>query len=441
MPALGADVVLEGSLSERTRQAAREVLDGKRKGVRALVPFAGPAFIASIAYMDPGNFATNIQGGALFGYNLLWVVLFANVTAMMFQALSAKLGIVTGRNLPEVCRERLPKSVSISMWIVSEIGAMATDLAEFLGATIGLAILFHLPLLVGAIVTGIATYAILMLQNKGFRQVESLIIGFVGVIVLCYVIETVLARPEWGLIAYHAVVPWLGGPASLVLAVGIIGATVMPHAIYLHSSLTQDRIVPANRGEADLVVRFSNFDVLIALGIAGVVNMAMMYMSAAVFHFGGHPEVASIESAYKTLTPLLGSAAASIFLLSLMASGISSSVVGTMAGQVIMQGFVGFAIPLWVRRIVTMVPTIVIIALGVNTTAALVISQVVLSLVLPVPVMTLVAFTNRREVMGDLANAPSIKVLAVVAAALIIVLNGALLWQTLGLPLPRIGGG
>ncbi|MBV8264046.1 MAG: Nramp family divalent metal transporter, partial [Candidatus Eremiobacteraeota bacterium] len=357
MPALGADVALEGgSLSDRTRQAAREVLDGKRRGVKALVPFAGPAFIASIAYMDPGNFATNVQGGAAFGYNLLWVVVFANATAMLFQALSAKLGIVTGKNLPEVCREQLPKPVSFGMWIVSEIAAMATDLAEFLGATIGLSLLFHLPLLAGAIVTGIATYAILMLQTKGFRQVESLIIGFVGVIVLCYVLETILARPDWGLVAYHAVVPWLGGPASVLLAVGIIGATVMPHAIYLHSSLTQDRIVPANRTEANVVVRFSNFDVLIALGIAGIVNMAMMYMSAAVFHFGGHPEIASIESAYKTLTPLLGSAAAAIFLLSLMASGISSSVVGTMAGQVIMQGFVGFAIPLWVRRVVTMVP-------------------------------------------------------------------------------------
>ena len=440
MPALGADVALEGgSLSDRTRQAAREVLDGKRRGVKALVPFAGPAFIASIAYMDPGNFATNVQGGAAFGYNLLWVVVFANATAMLFQALSAKLGIVTGKNLPEVCREQLPKPVSFGMWIVSEIAAMATDLAEFLGATIGLALLFHLPLLAGAIVTGIATYVILMLQTKGFRQVESLIIGFVGVIVLCYVLETILARPDWGLIAYHAVVPWLGGPASVLLAVGIIGATVMPHAIYLHSSLTQDRIVPANRTEANVVVRFSNFDVLIALGIAGIVNMAMMYMSAAVFHFGGHPEVASIESAYKTLTPLLGSAAAAIFLLSLMASGISSSVVGTMAGQVIMQGFVGFAIPLWVRRVVTMVPTIVVIALGVNTTAALVISQVVLSLVLPVPVVTLLAFTNRREIMGELANARAVTVIAVVAAAIIIMLNTALLWQILGLPLPWHG--
>jgi manganese transport protein len=443
MPALvGADLVHDkDTSSERTRRAAREVLEGRRKGFRALIPFAGPAFIASIAYMDPGNFATNVQGGASFGYNLLWVVVFANFTAMLFQALSAKLGIVTGKNLPEVCRERFAKPTAITMWIVSEVGAMATDLAEFLGATIGLALLFHLPLLIGAIITGIATYTILILQSKGFRQIESLITTFVGVIVFCYVLETILARPNWGQVAYHAAVPWLGSPYAVLLAVGIIGATVMPHAIYLHSSLTQDRIVPASRVEMGVVIRFSNIDVLIALGIAGAVNMAMMYMSAAVFHFGGHPEVASIESAYKTLTPLLGSAAASIFLLSLMASGISSSVVGTMAGQVIMQGFVGFAIPLWVRRVVTMIPTFVIIGLGVNTTAALVISQVVLSLVLPLPVIVLLMFTNNRAIMAELVNRPIAKVTGALAATIVIGLNFVLLWQTLGLPMPRSMGG
>ena len=437
MPA-DADLVVDPRTStERTRVAARDVLDGRRRGLRALIPFAGPAFIASIAYMDPGNFATNVQGGATFGYQLLWVVVFANLTAMLFQALSAKLGIVTGKNLPEVCRDRFPRSVSISMWAISEIAAMATDLAEFLGATIGLSLLFGLPLFVGALITGVATYGILIMQSKGFRQIESLITGFVGVIVLCYVVETILARPDWHLIAYHAVVPWLGGPQSIMLAVGIIGATVMPHAIYLHSSLTQDRIVPRSRSEAGVIVRFSNVDVLIALGIAGVVNMAMMYMSAAVFHFGGHPEVASIQSAYKTLTPLLGTAAAGIFLLSLMASGISSSVVGTMAGQVIMQGFVGFTIPLWVRRVVTMVPTLIVIGLGVNTTAALVISQVVLSLVLPLPVIVLLVFTGDRRIMGEHRNHSLVKVMGIAAAAVVLGLNGLLLWQTFGFPLPH----
>jgi manganese transport protein len=440
-PAVRAEAILDGGASERTRAAARRVLEGRTKGWAAIIPFAGPAFIASIAYMDPGNFATNVQGGSSFGYNLLWVVVFANLTAMLFQAMSAKLGIVTGKSLPEICRDHFSKPVSLSMWGVSEIAAMATDLAEFLGATIGLALLFNLPLLTGAIITGILTYAILILQNRGFRKIEMLITGFVGVILLCYVIETIFARPNWGLTLYHSVVPWLGGPNSILLAVGIIGATVMPHAIYLHSSLTQNRVVPKNRQEARVVVRFSNIDVIIALGVAGLINMAMMYMSAAVFHFSGHPEVASIESAYKTLTPLLGSAAAGIFLLSLMASGISSSVVGTMAGQVIMQGFVGFTIPLWVRRVVTMIPTIAIIALGVNTTQALVISQVVLSLVLPLPIITLLFFTSKKTVMAEAVNRPLVKLAAIAAAALVIGLNLILLWQTAGLPLPKFLAG
>ncbi len=435
----GVGVVLEpDSLSERTRRAAREVLEGRRKGLRALLPFAGPAFIASVAYMDPGNFATNVQGGASFGYRLLWVVVFANVTAMLFQALSAKLGIVTGKNLPEVCRERFSTRTAIGMWLVSEIGAMATDLAELLGAAIGLSLLFHLPLLIGVVVAAIATYAVLLMQSKGFRQVEALIASLVGVIAVCYVLETVLARPDLGQIAFHSVVPWLGSPLALVLAVGIIGATVMPHAIYLHSSLTQDRIVPESRAEMGVIVRFSNIDVLIALGLAGIVNVAMMYMSAAVFHFHGHPEVASIESAYQTLTPLLGSAAAAIFLTSLMASGISSSVVGTMAGQVIMQGFVGFTIPLWVRRLVTMLPTVIIVALGVNATKALILSQVVLSIVLPLPIIVLLIFTNKRAIMADLVNTPVVKILGITASAVIIILNIVLIWQTLGLPVPGL---
>ena len=418
-------------LSERTRDAAKEVLAGRRKGLRALLPFAGPAFIASVAYMDPGNFATNVQGGSAFGYNLLWVVVFANVTAMLFQALSAKLGIVTGKNLPEMCRERFSKPVAVSMWIVSEIGAMATDLAEFLGATIGLNLLFHIPLFAGVIVTGVATYAILIMQTKGFRPIEAFITALVAVITMCYVVETVLARPDWSQIAYHSVVPWLDGRNAVLLAVAIVGATVMPHAIYLHSSLTQDRIVPANRSEMRAIIRFSNIDVLIALGIAGIVNLAMMYMSAAVFHFGGHPETATIDSAYRTLIPLLGSLAAGAFLVSLIASGISSSVVGTMAGQVIMQGFVGFAIPLWVRRLATMLPTIAVIGLGVQPTAALVISQVVLSLVLPLPVIVLLLFTNHKAVMGDSTSGPLMRALGIAAAAVIIALNAALLWQSL----------
>ena len=432
----GVELAAVDRFSERTRRAAQEVLAGRRKGLRALLPFAGPAFIASVAYMDPGNFATNVQGGSAFGYNLLWVVVFANLTAMLFQALSAKLGIVTGKNLPEVCRDQFSRPVAMAMWLVSEVGAMATDLAELLGATIGLNLLFHVPLLLGVIIAGAATYLILLMQTKGFRPIESLIAALVGVIAICYVVETVLARPNWGQVAYHSIVPWLGSPTAVLLAVGIIGATVMPHAVYLHSSLTQDRIVPMNRSEMRTVIGFSNIDVLIALGIAGLVNLAMMYMSAAVFHFGGHPEVASIESAYRTLTPLLGAAAASVFLLSLMASGISSSVVGTMAGQVIMQGFVGFAIPIWVRRLVTMLPTAAVVALGVNTTQALVLSQVVLSLVLPLPLVVLLMFTNNPSIMAESTSNPVMRALGIAGAGIIITLNGLLLWQTLGLPLP-----
>jgi manganese transport protein len=423
------------AMSAGTRRAAQEVLAGRRRGLRALLPFFGPAFIASVAYMDPGNFATNVQGGSAFGYNLLWVVVFANLTAMLFQALSAKLGIVTGKNLPEVCKEQFPKVTVTIMWLVSEVGAMATDLAELLGATIGLNLLFHVPLLLGVLVAGAATFVILLMQSKGFRPIEGLITALVGVIAVCYVVETVLARPDWGQVAYHSFVPWLGSPSALLLAVGIIGATVMPHAVYLHSSLTQYRIVPINRSEMRTIVHFSNIDVLIALGIAGLVNLAMMYMSAAVFHFGGHPEVASIQSAFRTLSPLLGTAAASVFLLSLMASGISSSVVGTMAGQVIMQGFVGFAIPLWVRRVVTMLPTAVVVALGVNATQALVLSQVVLSLVLPLPLVVLLMFTNNASIMGDSATGPAMRVLGIAGAAVIIGLNCVLLWQTLRLPM------
>jgi manganese transport protein len=422
----------EGRMTERTRSAAREALENRRRGVLALLPFLGPAFIASVAYMDPGNFATNIGAGSLFGYRLLWVVVFANLTAMLFQSLSAKLGIATGLSLPEVCRDRLPKPVSLGMWVVSEVGAMATDLAEFLGATIGLNLLFGLPLLVGAGVTGVATFAILSLQRRGFRPIEAFITALIGVMALSYVLEVVFSHPSFGQIALGSVRPWLGGSGSVFFAVSIIGATVMPHVVYLHSSLTADRVRPRDGAERRRLLRLSNIEVVIALGLAGLVNMAMLAMAAATFH-GSHSGVADIASAYRTLTPLLGPAAGIVFLVSLLASGISSSSVGTMAGQVIMQGFVGFRIPLWVRRLVTMLPTIVVIWIGVNPTRALVLSQVMLSLVLPVPVIALVAFTRSRSLMGDLVNRRLTSVVAIAGAACILVLNVVLLVQVLGL--------
>jgi manganese transport protein len=416
------------SLSDRTTAAVREVLDGQRIGVRAVLPFAGPAVIASVAYIDPGNFATNIEAGARYGYALLWVVLLANGVAMLFQAMSARLGIVTNRNLAELCREHFPRPVVLAMWGVSEIAAMATDLAEFLGGAIGLSLLFHLPLLAAMVITGLATYAILLLDRTGFRPLEIVIGTLVGVIALCYLVELVVAPPDWAAAAVGAVVPRLPDSDALLLAVGIVGATVMPHAIYLHSGLTQDRAPARHARDRRALVRFSNREVVAALALAGLVNAAMIMMAARAFH-AGHSGVAEIETAYHTLVPLFGAAAAGVFLLSLMASGISSSVVGTMAGQVIMQGFTSWRIPVWVRRLATMLPAFAVVAAGVDATRSLVISQVVLSLALPVPMIALVVLSRSRAVMGAMRTGPRMFALAVAATLATIVLNALLIGQ------------
>jgi manganese transport protein len=426
------------SVTDRTISAGREVLTGQRRGLRALLPFAGPAIIASVAYMDPGNFATNIQAGAKFGYMLLWVVLAANLIAMLFQALSAKLGIITGQSLAEHCREKFPRPVVYAMWLISEVGAMATDLAEFLGGAIGLSLLFGLPLLLSLAVTGIVTWLMLLIQESGFRPIELLIGAFVGIIGLCYLVEVVITPPDWGAFAYHLVVPKLQGAESITLAVGIIGATVMPHAIYLHSSLTQNRMPAHTDAERRRVLNFSNGEVLIALSLAGLVNFAMVGMAAVVFHASGRSDIADIETAYHTLIPLLGTGAAAVFLLSLLASGFSSSVVGTMAGQVIMQDFVRFRIPLWLRRLITMVPPFVVVALGFNATQALILSQVVLSLVLPIPMIALLLITSRREVMGDFVNGRFLNAVAIAAAVVVLTLNALLLLQLAGISV--VGG-
>ncbi|HLZ56628.1 MAG TPA: Nramp family divalent metal transporter [Ktedonosporobacter sp.] len=419
-----------------TRVAARAALDGKSRGLKAVLPFLGPAFIASVAYIDPGNFATNIQGGSAFGYNLLWVIALANLMAMLLQTLSAKLGLATGKNLAELCRERFSKPVVYLMWIASEIAAMATDLAEFLGASIGLNLLFGIPLIYATLITGVITFVILWLERYGFRPLEAVITALVGVIALCYIVETFFSRPDWGQIGFHTVVPWIGGSDSVLLAVGIIGATVMPHVIYLHSSLMQNRIIPRNEKEARRIFRWSIPDVVIAMGVAGLVNMAMLYMAASTFHATGHSNIADIGTAYQTLAPLLGGAASIVFAVSLLASGLSSSTVGTMAGQVIMQGFVGFTIPVWVRRLVTMAPALVVVWLGFNPTQTLVVSQVVLSFVLPLPVITLVMFTRRRDLMGTLVNKPLTTWLAILCSAIILVLNVVLLYLTFA---PQLG--
>jgi len=421
----------------RTVTAATEVLEGKsRKGwYRRLLPFLGPAFIASVAYVDPGNFATNIQGGAQFGYMLLWVIVASNLMAMLTQTLSAKLGIATGRNLAEMCRDRFPRWAVWVMWAIMEFVAMATDLAEFLGAALGFNLLFGMPLFVAGLLTGATTFAILALERRGFRPLEAIITGFVGIIALCYLLETIFGRPDWGKIAYHSVVPQFSGAESVVLATGILGATVMPHVIFLHSALTQGRIITRDPVQLRRLFRFECVDVTLAMGLAGLVNGAMLIMAAATFFEKGLTTVGTIEEAHKTLAPLLGPASSWVFAISLLASGLSSSTVGTMAGQVIMQGFIHRQIPIWLRRLVTMLPALVVIAIGLEPTRTLVISQVVLSFGLPFALVPLVIFTARSDLMGVLVNRRVTTVVAGLMAFLIVVLNIFLLYETL------LGGG
>jgi manganese transport protein len=416
-----------------TVTAAEQVLSGgsTRRGISRLLPFLGPAFIASIAYVDPGNFATNIQGGAQFGYLLLWVVVASNLMAMLIQSLSAKLGIATGHNLAEMCRLHFPRPVVWIMWVLMELVAMATDLAEFLGAALGFNLLLGIPLWLAALLTVVVTFLILMLQNRGFRPLEIVISAMLGVIALCYLVETLLDRPDWGQVLYHAVVPGFAGTESILLATGILGATVMPHVIFLHSSLTQGRIVVKDPTQRRRLFHFEIADVTIAMGVAGLVNAAMLMMAAATFHRAGLVNIASIEEAHLTLEPLLGSAARWIFALSLLAAGLSSTTVGTMAGQVVMQGFIERHIPVWLRRLVTILPSLAVVFWGLDPTRTLVISQVVLSFGLPFAVVPLVMFSRRADLMGELVNRPWTTAAAVAVAALILLLNFYLLYQTI----------
>jgi len=423
-------------MTERTVEGIREVLAGRAKGFRPLL-FAGPAVIASIAYMDPGNFATNIQAGAKYGYALLWVVLVANGVAMLFQALSAKLGIVTGRNLAEMCREQFPLPVVYALWIVSEVAAMATDLAEFLGGAIGLSLILHIPLLAGMGVTAVLTYGILMFEGRGFRPTELIIGALVAAIAICYLVEMFVAPIDWAAAGFGSITPRFPDGGALTIAVGIVGATIMPHAIFLHSGLTQNRAPARNDRERRQLLRFSNVEVVIALAVAGLVNVAMVVMAASALH-EGHSDVAEIETAYSTLTPLLGAGAAGAFLTALLASGLSSSAVGTMAGQLIMQGFVGFRIPVAVRRLVTMAPAFIVVWFGVNSTSALVVSQVVLSFALPAPVIALLMFTRRKDIMGAFVNSRLTNLAAAVGTVVILALNVILLLQIFGVAIPGL---
>ena len=416
-----------------TVTAAVEVLSGEstRKGLGRLWPFLGPAFIASVAYVDPGNFATNLQGGAEFGYTLVWVVVASNLMAMLVQTLSAKLGIATGKNLAELCRENYPRPLVLFMWAMMELVAMATDLAEFLGAALGFYLLFGMPLWIAGLATALVTFIILALERYGFRPLEAVITALVGVIVICYLVEMFIVRPDWGKITHSFLPPRFSGTESLFLATGILGATVMPHVIFLHSALMQGRIKVSEPAQLKKLFHFEAVDVVLAMSVAGVVNAAMLIMAAETFHSRGLINVDAIEKAYLTLEPLLGHAASYFFAISLLASGLSSSAVGTMSGQVIMQGFLKRQIPVWLRRLVTMLPALAVIFIGLDPTRTLVISQVILSFGLPLAVIPLALFTRRKDIMGVLANRHYTTLAAGLSGSLIVALNLYLVYRTL----------
>jgi manganese transport protein len=422
---LGVGSVLPGEAA--TLRAAQASLVGESKGLRGLWPFLGPAFIAAVAYIDPGNFATNIAGGAKYGYLLLWVVLSANLMAMLVQTLSAKLGIATGRNLPETCRDNFSRPVSMALWIQAEAIAMATDLAEVLGAALGLHLLFGMPLFPAGLLAGAGAFGILALQRYGFRRLEAVIAGMVGVIVVAFGFEVILAKPDPEGVVTHLFVPRFDGSESVLIAAGILGATVMPHVVYLHSALTQNRIPGRNEEEKRRIQRFERIDVIIAMTIAGFVNMSMLAIAAAVFFGLG---IESIEDAYSSFESELGLGAAVLFGIALLASGFSSSSVGTMSGQVVMQGFIRRQIPLFLRRAITLAPALIILAIGVDPSRSLVISQVVLSFGIPFALVPLVIFTSRRDLMGSLVNTRVTTIAAWAIAAVIICLNVFLLYQT-----------
>ena len=402
----------------------------RRDRVRNTIPFLGPAFVAAIAYVDPGNFATNISGGAAFGYTLLWVILAANLMAMLIQNLSAKIGIATGRNLPELCRDHFPRRVSWGLWVQAELIAMATDLAEFVGAAIALNLLFGVPLLPAGLITAVVSFAILGLQTRGYRRFELVIAGMLGVILLGFLYDTLRIGADLGAVA-GGFIPSFAGVDSVLLATGILGATVMPHVIYLHSALTQNRIAASTDADRKRLLGFQRIDVTIAMGIAGLVNMSMLVIAASLFFGTGATEVSSIEQAHAGFGTLVGPGAALAFALALLASGFASSSVGTLAGQVVMQGFIDRTIPLFVRRLVTMAPALMVLSLGLDPTRSLVISQVVLSFGIPFALVPLVILTRRHDVMGALVNRRVTTVVASIVALMIIALNGFLLVQTL----------
>ena len=413
-------------MSAPSSDALQKMVTFKQKLRRKLL-LIGPAFVISIGYIDPGNYATNLQAGSAYGYELLWVVLWANILAMLIQYLSAKLGIVTGKNLSEHLGERLPKWAVWPYWIQAEVVVIATDLAEFIGAAVGFKLLFDIPLMQGAIITAIVTVGILMLNNrkKGSQKPLELVVAIILFLVAgIYIIEMFLTHPDMGLLTKGLIFPQMHSANAVYLAAGILGATVMPHVIYLHSALFKNTY---NIGIKERL-KSTKVDIVVALTIAGFVNIAIVVMSAAVFHFSGHQDISEIDVAYKTIAPLVGKGAAVLFAVSLIASGLSSSIVGTLAGEVVMQGFVNFHIPMWLRRLITITPSFIVIAYGINATTILVFSQVILSFGIALALVPLLIFTNNKLMMGEFVNKKWIANLGVVIIALVLALNFYLLF-------------
>ncbi len=399
-----------------------------RGRIRGVLPLLGPAFIACIAYVDPGNFATNIAGGAKYGYLLVWVIVAANLMAMLIQNLTAKVGIATGKNLAELCREHLPRPVSWGLWVQGELIAMATDLAEFIGAAIALNLLFGVPLFASGLITAVIAFAILALQAKGYRRFETVIVAFLGIILAGFLYDTLKIGFDAGDTA-KGFIPGFAGTDSVLLATGILGATVMPHVIWLHSALTQDRIPLRDEADKRTMLRFTRIDVTIAMVLAGVVNLSMLLIAASLFH-GSGIAVDTIEEAHAGFSRLVGPGAALAFALALLASGLASSSVGTYAGQVVMQGFIARAIPIVLRRGVTMAPALVVLAVGLDPSRSLIISQVVLSFGIPFALVPLVVLTRNPRVMGTFVNRGFTTAVASIVAATIIALNAFLVYQT-----------
>lgn len=414
---------------QKTPLSANAVLRGEIKGFRQILPFLGPAFIAAVAYIDPGNFATNITAGSEYGYLLLWVIVVSNLMAVLIQSLSAKLGIATGRNLPEVARDNFSKKTSIMLWIQAEIVIIATDLAEFIGAALGLYLVFKIPMLPAALITAVAAFGILELQRRGVRTFEAIVSGMVMMVVMAFAFQTFLADPKPTEVLF-GLFPSFDGVGSILLATGILGATVMPHAIYLHSSLTQSRVIGRSEAEKKKIFKFEFFDIVIAMVIAGAINISMLVIAAALFHKRGM-DVSDLDVAYHELGSLIGPTAAVSFGLGLLIAGLASSAVGTMSGDVVMQGFINRRIPLYLRRAITMAPPILIIALGLNATVALVWSQVILSFGIAFALIPLIIFTSNPKIMGGLVNRKWVTYTSWVIAAITVALNLFLIYSSI----------